>query len=230
MAKGLEYTGTVDRDHPFEVRLQYCWWPPLFSDQWFLPRLKLRIKNLGKAVQRGSIEIDITEFDNVKELAQVGSYRGPFQDVFHYEISDLLPGKQVKFTFRIASRFLRPGEYVLRVMLKQWIPSDSPIREMMKQLQKENIPEQQKSEMRRIAEEHMRQMAIDPYAVPRGQYTARQLFDLRFVERLKIHSLVSTATIMGAFIGSGLAAGGMFVYATIKVIQENWGAIRALFR
>jgi hypothetical protein len=37
------------------------------------------------------------------------------------------------------------------------------------------------------------------------------------------HGCTATATIMGGFIGSVLVAGGLFLYATIRFFQENWG-------
>jgi hypothetical protein len=233
MASRLKYVGTVDPNHPFEVRLQYRWWPLLLSDQWFLPRFKLRVANLGKEVQRGSVDIYITEFKNVKELGQLGIYSGPFQDVTHRQITQLLPGKHVNLRFTIGSRFLRPGEYVLRIVLNEWIPSDSPIRELMEQLRKHNVEEPRGSALRQFAENQMREMGVDPYAVPRDQYKRSQLFDLRFVERLKIHSLTSAATIIGVFTGSALAAAGALgalLYRAIRILQENWGTIRAVLR
>ncbi len=229
MRKKLQYAGTVDSDQPFEVNLKYCIWPLLFSDQWFLPRFTLKVKNLGKEVRRGSLEIEIADFGDVKQLSRVSAYKGPFQDVYHHEVNNLLPGKEDKFTFRIESRFLRQGEYIIRVLFNEWIPSDSSIRELSKQLERIDLSEEEKSNTRRVAEEQMRRMGVDPYAIPKGQFKAKQLFDLRFVEKIKIHSLASTATIIGGFLGTVFATCVTVLYATIKILQENWVSIKSLF-
>lgn len=229
MRKKIEYAGTVDGNQPFEVSLSYCFWPLVASDQWFLPRFKLKIKNLGKTLYKGSVAIDITEFSNIEKISQISSYKGHFQDIFRHEITELLPGKEDSVTFTIQSRFLSPDEYILRAVLNEWIPSDSPIRELQKQLDETGTDPKKKELMIQQSEQHMKQMGMDPYAVPRGQFNAKQIFDLRFIEKIKIHSLASTATIMGGFIGSVIAASGTFLYATIKIIKDNWASISALF-
>lgn len=230
MAKFFEYSGTKDSGHPIEVNLKYCLWPVLFSDQWFLPRFKLKIKNLGKEIQKGSVQIDIVEFSKVEKISQISSYKGPFQDVYHREISNFHPSEEYKITFKIESRFLAEGEYIIRILFKEWIPSDSPMRDLEAQFYNLKIPEEKRNEIRPMVEESHKKMGIDPYAVPKGQYKSKQLLDLRFIEKIKIHSLSSTATIMGMFIGSVLAVFVGFLYTIVKITNENWDTIIGFFK
>lgn len=230
MRKGLPYTGRADSQHPFEVSLVYRRWPLLFSDQWFLPGFKVSVKNLGTRVARGSINVEITDFENVKELSQVSTCAGPFQGVHVQQISDLLPGQEEKFKFVIESRYLHPGQYIVRMTFTEWIPSESPIKELASQLEAANASEQGKAQAIGLAEQFFRNQGVDPYVRPQNQYKGKQLFDFRFVERIKIHSLTSAATVMGVFIGTIVGTCGGFLYATARIVYHHWQAIRIFFR
>ena len=229
MAKRIGYTGSVLSEHPFEVNLKYTKWPLLFSDQWFLPKLQLTIKNLGKTIQRGSVEVYIADFDKFESLASISSYQGPFQDVYRYDVTEFLPGREEKRTFVVESKFLREGRYIVRVVFLEWIPSDAPMRELEESLKNLKIPDESKDVVKKLSATFFQEGGINPWQIPTGQFKGKQMFDLRFVDVLKIQSLEKVATIMGAFIGSVLATFATFIYVAIRLIFENWDLITKFF-
>ena len=225
----FEYAGTTDADHPMKVAVAYAHWPFIPSDQWFLPRFRIRVTNLGREIQRGSLQVDIADADSLPTLAGITSHAGPFQDVLHREINSLQAGDTHKFRFSIQSRFLKPGRYILRILFNEWIPSDSPIMELREQLRKADVTAERLKEIETQALAAMKDSGIDPYQRPVGQFRGKLLFDLRFNEVIKIHPLSSVAAILGAFIGSVLAACISFLYALLRLLSEHWDRIRGLF-
>ena len=225
----FEYTGTTDADHPMKVEVAYVHWPFIRSDQWFLPRFRVKVTNLGREIQRGSLQIDIADADSLPTLAGITSHAGPFQDVLHHEITSLQAGEIHEFRFTIQSRFLRPGRYIMRTLFNEWIPSDSPIRELREQLRKADVTAERLMEIEAQVLATMKDSGIDPYQRPVGQFRGKPLFDLRFNEVIKIHPLSSVAAILGAFIGSVLAACISFLYALLRLLSEHWDRLRVLF-
>ncbi len=230
MGNEFQYAGTVDSDKPYHLKVRYCLWPFLRSDQWFLPRFCLELENQGKELHRGSIEIDIVDSENLNSLAEVSSYKGHFQDVLHHEVTSLKPGKKEKIKFKIESRFLKPGNYLMRVTLNEWIPSDSPIRELRQQLADSNISEEKIKGMEELRINQWQEIGIDPYRRPEGRLKGKQVFDLRFTETIKIHDLSSVSTIYGMFVGSVLAVliGGL--YAIVKLLNSHWDKFLELLK
>ena len=147
----FEYAGQESADHPMKVEMTYRHWPLLRSDQWFLPRFRLRVTNLGLEIRSGSIEIDIANADNLSTLAEITSFKGPFQDVYHHEINSLKAGATDEVTFTIKSKFLKPGRFILRTMFNEWIPSESPIVELRRQIKDANLLPDEKSALEQRA-------------------------------------------------------------------------------
>jgi len=211
-----------------KVEVAYARWPFIRSDQWFLPRFRVKVTNLGTEIRRGSIQIDIADAEPLTTLAEITSFKGPFQDVLHHEVNSLQAGSTDDFGFRIQSKFLKPGRYILRVLFNEWIPSDSPIRELRDQFRRANISDEKLKEIEAQSIESLKGHGIDPYQRPVGQFRGKPLFDFRFNEVIKVHPLSGVATILGGFIGSVLAVCISFLYALIRLISGNWESIRAL--
>lgn len=230
MGKEFQFAGTVDSDRPYHLKVHYCLWPFLSSDQWFLPRFCLELENLGKELYRGALEVDIANSDKLNSLAEITTYKGPFQDVFHHEITSLKPGKKEKIKFRIESRFLEPGNYFMRITLNEWIPSDSPIRELRQQLTESKISDDRIKGIEELSITQWREIGIDPYRRPESQFKGKQVFDLRFNEIIKVHSLSSVSTVYGMFVGSVLAVFVGGLYAIVKILNSHWEKILELLR
>jgi hypothetical protein len=213
-----------------KLEVAYARWPFIRSDQWFLPRFRVKLANLGREIPRGSIQVDIADAERLSTLAEITSFTGPFQDVFHREVNALQAGGTEDFVFKIQSRFLKPGRYILRAHFSEWIPSDSPVNDLREQLRRAHIPDDKVREIEAQSIQTLQDQGINPYQRPTGQFRAKSLFDFRLTEVIKIHPLSGVATILGGFIGSVLAVCVSFLYASIRLISENWETIRGVLR
>jgi len=198
--KKLKFSGRFDINYPTKLTVEQCIWPIISSDQWFLPKFKVEIENLAKEIQRGSIEIYITEFENIKSLSATTSYKGPFQDVYIHRLGKFKLKEKKKFKFKIESRYLKPGNYIMRITLTEWIPSDTPLREIKHDLENAKISTENKKVMRQFAINSLSKSGIDPYKKPQGQFKSKPLFDLRSSEVIKVHPIGTTITIISSLL------------------------------
>tara|TARA_R110002072_G_scaffold103722_1_gene227557 strand:- start:49 stop:750 length:702 start_codon:yes stop_codon:yes gene_type:complete len=229
MANELPYSGSADPDHPIRVSLKYRVWPPIQSDQWFLPRFEISLTNMSKVIPRGSVELEIGVLEPGATISDIQAYKREFQRVFHADLVDFQPGSKRVLKFRIESRYLRPGTYFLKTVFQEWIPSDSPIRELNASLAEHELPDETKMLAREHTEKIMKEHGVDPYARPVGSYKIKQLFDYRFQEPIKVHSLATTSTIIGGFIGSTAAAVAAGLYTIARILHSNWNQIYEFF-
>jgi hypothetical protein len=230
MSKYFQFAGTIDSNREFEVKVTYCFWPFLFSDQWFLPRLKIEIKNLSKEITSGSMSLYITDFANLKSLSEISSYSGHFQDFAHFPIFSLKSGMKLKKKIRIESKFLKPGNYILRIELFENIPRNTPLIELRETLVRSNINKESAEIILNQTLDQWKQIGINPYSIPEGQFSLKSLFDLRFNEVIKIHSLMNLSTIYGVFFGisaSTFIASGLWF---IQKLNINWENIKAIWK
>ena len=151
MGKEFQYAGTVDSNRPFRLKVGYCFWPFLRSDQWFLPRFYLELENLGKELSRNSFRKQNYQSEGIREIEK-------------------------------------------------------------------------------LSIDQLQQQGINPYQRPVGQFKGKQVFDLRFTEILKIHSLSSVSTIYGMFIGSILAIFASGLYTIVKLVNSHWDKLLELLK
>ncbi|MFZ5902344.1 MAG: hypothetical protein ACOYZ8_02160 [Chloroflexota bacterium] len=162
MPKSFPLTGTTKgRGGQFQIQLQYASWPRLFADEIFSPILRFRIKNLGP-VFNGAMEASIAKFDKIEELPSVGNFTGPFISVFSKGIS-LKPGKTEDFKFKIESKHLSVGKFVVQIL----------------------VSEKQPLNMMLLTESDQ---AILTLGQPKYSYALQKILDFRTLEVIKIHS------------------------------------------
>jgi hypothetical protein len=54
---------SASHTHPFDWKIKRPAWPPFYATAFFLPRVKVRIRNDGPVIHRLSISIEVREYD-----------------------------------------------------------------------------------------------------------------------------------------------------------------------
>lgn len=192
MAKSIELGGTLNANFPLSVKLSYARWPRIFTDQWSLPKFRIEVRNQGELIEECYVEVVIFEFSQVEGMYEVPAYKGPFQNILNFDgIKNF--SKKGKFVrrFQIQSRFLKEGEFIMRVAMFRLDIED-----------------------------------FDP-KVDTGMRST-QLFDLKGIEKIKVHSLSSLMGVYAKILGFiGLAGGA--IWGLGNWLFSNWSNIVKFF-
>lgn len=198
LKRKFEYAGQINPSRVFDIDVRTPCWPVLFSDEYFLPRLTIKLKNQGPVLGKGSLELYIVDFESIGQIGSVTSYNGFFQDIYHHPIENHEPGETLKLKVKIKSKFLKPGRYILRAVLTEWKPSGSIIFEL--QTQAKSFPVDKREDLFSKVISNFKSMGVDVEKDRPGQFSATQIFDLRFIEIIKVHPLTTVVGVFGAFL------------------------------
>lgn len=220
LRKNFGYFGKGDKSKPLKIDVSYRYWPPIYSDQLFTPRLKVKVTNLGRLLEKASITLSIGKVE-IEDLVPKDIPESSWVPVAFENINKLYPGKDKQFYVTISSGKLIPGRYQFKLELTELIPNKSPIAHLNQTLENLSISEAEKDEKRQQKIKECQSRGINPYEKS-NSYTPMTLCSYKFNEIMKVHSLSSVAGIIGALVGSTIAAGGTFLYATIRFINEYW--------
>jgi len=103
--------------YEFDIDIRRVRWLPFFSEQWFVPRLVFEVKNKGKDIGQGEMSFEIREHDDVSSFSVA---EGNFRDFHHIQLSNFKQGSSLKQKLKIESRFIKPGRYMLRVLVTKF--------------------------------------------------------------------------------------------------------------
>ncbi len=113
---------TYNRAYALKIWIKRPWWLPLFSDQWLLPRFRVKLLNDGAAIRDGIIHCDVAECpEDLSAITQLQT----FQPVYQFPLPDLETDDRRKFSFVVAARYLRPKPYVLRLQVHHNVPIEN---------------------------------------------------------------------------------------------------------
>lgn len=92
---------------------------PVMGDQFILPKYKFTIKNEGVDISNIVVSFYMIEADLVSH-AELGNYKGKMQNVHNYDIASLPKNSVSQCDFIIESKFLKPCEYYLIVLISHF--------------------------------------------------------------------------------------------------------------
>lgn len=182
-------------EYSLDIAVRQCWWPPLYADQWFLPRLAITIINTGQNISQGTVTIEIAPHS---EISTFSSYDGKFQDVKHDTLVEFNKGRKKRIKLKIESRFLRPERYMLRIMLGKIEPQPSPF-ELLKEVyfKPQAISLDQIREFNDAVKKVEQAMpGIDIHRQEPGVSRVVPLIDWRWLEVIKVHPVLGVAGVV----------------------------------
>jgi hypothetical protein len=185
---------TASHSHPFDFEIRRTPWPPFYATAEFLPTLRVTLTNKGEALDKGSVGVYVKEFGG--PISEVASEKEGWLDTQHIEWDTRWePGATRSHKVSVRPRNLpRAGTYAVRIILTRWIPSDTPYRELTRQLEQAGIPESQRKEIAERNLEELREFGIDPYTRPIGQFRGEQVFEGTVIDYFRVEDFSAVLT------------------------------------
>ena len=180
-------------DYTFNIQLRKVRWLPLFVEQWLVPRFIIKITNKGKNVELGELSCEFVEHDDVSSFPSV---KNNFKNFQHFHIEDFKKGDVLKYNSKIESRFIKPGRYMIRLLITKSEPVGSVYEQMFSELKRLYPRDDEKIE--RIIHEIENIHPIRRKASP-GTFKGVPLIDWRWLEVIKVHT-VYTFAVLAAFL------------------------------
>lgn len=202
--------------HSFSIFVEAKKWPLVTTDQFFLPRLKIQVKNEAETIPWAQVSVEIAEYSDPSTFS---NYQGPFKDVKHFEFKDFLGGQVRTESLTIPSKFLKPATYMIRVTVNKFEPSPS-IYEQLKTAILGDAPITQEMTQRlnqALEIVQAQSPGMDIYRAPLGQYQGIRLCDWRLHDVLKVHSFAGPA---GIALVIALPAAILAVIGTLTKIYD----------
>lgn len=204
-SKPIPYTAdNTSQTYTYNVIVRRHWWPPFFFfEQLLTPEFEMVVRNTGEGVDYGRIGCFIVEHDDVSSFPSV---KAGFKDVQWFKLEKFHSGASRKFHMRIASKFLKPGRYMMKIGIAAMRPMLSPWDEMLLNLEKVRDKysserfEEIKGKTLRALSENMHQ----PKQVTRGAFVPEATYDYRVLEVITIHpvgDLLLFLTLVGGIFG-----------------------------
>jgi hypothetical protein len=114
---------TANSIHTFEASFRRSWWPLFYSTHFSPPRFKIRLRNQEEPLERTSVEIEAAPYDD--DLAQVSGLQEGWRSSSNHPTGTWKSGELKKVRVRLQHACLpRPGSYVMRVRIVNWIKQD----------------------------------------------------------------------------------------------------------
>lgn len=190
MKKQVEYSAVHHKpEYKFNIHTRKVRWLPLFVEQWLVPRFIIKITNKGRNVESGELNCEFVEYD---EISSFPSVKNNFKDFQHFQIKDFKKGDVLKYNSKIESRFIKPGRYMIRLLISKWEPADSLYEELFSELKKVCPSDNKKIE--RIIHEIENIHSIPRKASP-GTFKGVPLIDWRWLEVIKVHTVSTLAAL-----------------------------------
>jgi len=103
---------------PFTPTFTRRRWSPFFSVLFFLPRVEMRVTNIGAAIDYATLAFEVAAYEG--EIGSVSSIQFGWSDTEHHEIGQWASDetKVLRLTIR-SSSLPRDGTYVARVRISQ---------------------------------------------------------------------------------------------------------------
>lgn len=177
-------------EYKFDIHIRKVSWLPLFVEQWLVPRFIIKITNKGKNVERGELDCEFVEHD---EISSFPSVKNNFKDFQHFQIKDFKKGDVLKYNSKIESRFIKPGRYMIRLLISKREPAGSPYEELLSELKRKYPHDDKKIEGMILQIENI--CPISRKTSP-GTFRGVPLIDWRWLEVIKVHSVSTFAALV----------------------------------
>jgi len=181
----------LDPEYKFDIYIRKVRWLPLYVEQWLVPRFVLKIENTNKGLDEGEVDCEFVQHDDVASFPLVETN---FKDFDHIQIRDFKKGDTIRRTLQIESRFIRPGRYMLRLLIKRWEPASAhdEFGDWLKKTDSSRWPDETKKAMEMLAKV-LRQAST-------GTFRPIPVYDWRWLEVIKVHDVATFARVMGGVI------------------------------
>lgn len=181
--------------YEFDIHIRKVRWLPLFVEQWLVPRFIIKITNKGKNIERGELDCEFLEYD---EISSFPSVKSNFKDFQHFPIEDFKKGDVLKCNSKIESRFIKPGRYMIRLLIiRKREPPGSPYEELFSKLKRE-YPHDDKKIERMILQ--IERISPIPGKTSPGEFRGVPLIDWRWLEVMKVHSVSTFAALVACLV------------------------------
>jgi hypothetical protein len=186
-------TWSATSSHSFDLEVKRPRWPPFYATAAFLPRVKVRLRNMGEMVPRASVEASVSEYEG--PIGSANSHAGPWEQAAHEFFDEPWPPAAArKLTINVPSRALpRSGTYLLRISVTQWHPQGTPYEEMLRTLRESEVKltEVQRDAAISVSKKFLEESGVDPHKAQPGAFRGEPVFTGTVFEYFRVESLAS---------------------------------------
>lgn len=205
MRRQAQYSAKlINPEYRFDIYMRRVRWLPLFVEQWLVPRFVLEITNKGKEIDRGEIDCEFAAHDEVSSFPVVTT---GFKDFKHIQLQGFKKDDTLKSSLKIESRFIKPGRYMIRVVVSKWELAPSDHYELFGVLAKV-IPTDNAKGKETVRK--MQEIASTPEKERAKTMKRSELIDWRWLEVIKVYDLATLARLMAVIVtGIGIVIGAV---------------------
>lgn len=183
------------------VELKFPFWKFLFSDQYILPKVKIKIRNTGGDIETAQIPIYMGLLDNTNTVNNLIGYRGVSVNV-HTEYIKTWRANQVKIIkFRISADQIQPNSYFLYARVEEYFEVSTTITEQISQIKNFSM---EKAEEARIISDLEQQRILNKFDVVK-YHEGIELAQIYIGKAIKVNSFGNTLTLILTILGVILA-------------------------
>lgn len=174
------------------TNMKMPFWSFLFSDQYFLPRITLHIKNTGREIPIASISYYSGILDNTNSINSLITYSGILNNIHNTNLTNWKEGETKDIRIKFSANQTQPNNYFIFLRISEMFNQTTTITEQIKQIEKFELEQIRKDE---IISDMIKEREINNTDLVHFQ-EGFEIYQMYLCKAIKVNSFNNSLTII----------------------------------